>query len=94
LKTIGHSLKNLGPSQKTLRPTWLRAWAKPSDGLAFFTNYRDMTLILRWLSTSCSRRNAGWILYFDCARNRMYFAKSNCGYGIRWFAPMHTLIYF
>jgi len=22
LKTIGHSLKNLGPSQKTLRPTW------------------------------------------------------------------------
>ena len=21
-KTIGHSLKNLGPSQKTLRPTW------------------------------------------------------------------------
>jgi len=29
---IGHSLKNLVPSQKTLRPTWcpklLRAWAK------------------------------------------------------------------
>jgi len=22
LKTIGHSLKNLGPFQKTLRPTW------------------------------------------------------------------------
>jgi len=22
LKTIGHRLKNLGPSQKTLRPTW------------------------------------------------------------------------
>jgi len=22
LKTVGHSLKNLGPSQKTLRPTW------------------------------------------------------------------------
>ena len=69
MKTIGHSLKKLGPSQKTLRhpwcprlvtglighslkiwaplrklfappgvPSWLRAWAKPSDGLAFLTN--------------------------------------------------------
>jgi len=84
LKTIGHSLKTLGPSQKTLRHhwrpklvtglsghnlkilaplrklfaqpgvlRWLRAWAKPSDGLAFLTNNRNATLILRWLSTSC-----------------------------------------
>jgi len=55
LKTIGHSLKNLGLSQKTLRhpwcPGWLRAWAKPSDGLAFLTNNRNVTLILRWSST-------------------------------------------
>jgi len=73
LKTIGHSLKNLGPSQKTLLhpwrpklvtgltghnliwtslrklfappgvPTWLWAWAKPSDGLAFLTYNRDVT---------------------------------------------------
>jgi len=24
-------------------PNWLRAWAKPSDGLAFLTNNRDVT---------------------------------------------------
>jgi len=99
LKTIGHSLKNLGSSQKTLRhpwcpklvtglighrlknwaplrklfsppgvPRWLRAWAKPSDGLVVLTNNLDMTFILRLLSTSCWKRNADWILSFDCAR--------------------------
>jgi len=88
LKTIGHSLKNSGPSQKTLRhpwcpklvtglighslkiwtplrklfvlpgvPSWLRAWAKPSDGLAFLTN-NYVILILRSLLTSCSKGNA------------------------------------
>jgi len=59
-------------------PSWLRAWAKPSDGLAFLTNNRDVTLILRWLSTSCSKRNADWILSFNCARR--YFVKSKFGY--------------
>jgi len=75
LKSIGHSSKNLGPSQKTLChpwcpklvtglnghslniwiplrkllappgvPNWLRAWAKPSDGLAFLTYNRDVTV--------------------------------------------------
>jgi len=55
LKTIRHSLKNLGPSQKTLRPTWcpklVTGLGKTSDGLAFLTNNRDVTLILR-----CYRR--------------------------------------
>jgi len=72
LKAIGHSLKNLGPSQKTLPPpgvpSWLRSWAKPSDVLTFLTNNHDVALILRWLSTSCSKRNADWILSFNCAR--------------------------
>jgi len=98
LKTIGHSLKSLGASQKTLRrpwcpklvtglighslkiwsplrklfappgvPSWLQAKEKPSDGLAFLKSNHDMTLILRWLSTSCSKRNANWILSFNCA---------------------------
>jgi len=35
-------------------------------------------LILRWLSTSCSKRNADWILSFNCARR--YFVKSKFGY--------------
>jgi len=87
LKTIGHSLKNLDASQKTLRrpwcpklvtgliahslkirarlrklftppdvPSWLRTWAKPSDGLSLLTNNPDVTLILV-ISTSCSNRN-------------------------------------
>jgi len=47
LKTIGHSLKNLGPFQKTLRPTLcsklVTAWAKPFDGLAFLTYNCDVT---------------------------------------------------
>jgi len=99
LKIIGHSLKNLGPCQKTLRhpwcpklvtglighsvkiwallrkllappgvQSWLQAWEKPSDGLAFLTNSRDVTLILGGLLTSCSKRNADWILSFNCAR--------------------------
>jgi len=51
---------------------------KPSDGLAFLTNNRDVTLILRWLSTSCSKRNADLILSFNCARR--YFVKSKFGY--------------
>jgi len=42
-------------------PSWLRAWEKPSDGLDFLMNTRDVTLILRWLSPSCSKRNADWI---------------------------------
>jgi len=85
LKTIGHNLKNLGPSTKTLRHPWcpklvtglfghslkIRAWAKPSDGLAFLTNNHDVILILRWLSMSCSKRNADWILSFNC--DRRYF---------------------
>jgi len=93
LKTIGHSLKNLGPSQKTLRhpwcpklvtglighslklcaplrkffappgvPSWWRAWAKPSDGLAFWRTVVMWQLILRCLQTSCLKRNADWIL--------------------------------
>jgi len=69
---IGHSLKFWAPLRKLFAPSgvpsWLRAWAKPADGLAFLTNNRDVTLILRWLSTSCSKRNAGWILSFNCAR--------------------------
>jgi len=32
-------------------PCWLRTWAKPSDGLAFLTNNRDVILILK-----CFRR--------------------------------------
>jgi len=104
-----YSLKNLDPSQKTLRHLWcpklvaglighnlkiwaplrklfappaipsrLRTWVKPSDGLAFLTNNRDVSLILRWLSTSCSKRKADWILSFNCARR--YFVKSKFGY--------------
>jgi len=98
LKTIGRSLNNLSPSQKTLRHPWcpklvtglivhnlkiwvplrklyappgipscLRAWVKLSDELALLTNNRDVTLILRWLSTSCWKRNADCILSY-CAR--------------------------
>jgi len=59
-------------------PSWLRAWAKPSDGLAFLTNNRDVKLILRWLSMSCSKRNADWILSFNCARR--YCVKSKFPY--------------
>jgi len=35
-------------------------------------------LILKWLSTSCSKRNADWILSFNCAPR--YFVKSKFGY--------------
>jgi len=59
-------------------PSWLQAWAKPSDGLAFLTNNRDVTLILRWLSTCCSKGNADWILSFNCTRR--YFGKSKFCY--------------
>ena len=53
--------------------------AKPFDGLAFLTNNNhNVTLILRWSSTSCSKRNADWILSFNCARR--YFVKSKFGY--------------
>jgi len=59
---IGHSLKIWAPLRKLYAPpgvpSWLWAWAKPSDGLAFLTYNRDVTLILRWLSTSCSKKNA------------------------------------
>ena len=87
--SVGHSWKLLdivwkiwAPLRKLFAPpgvpSWLRAWAIPSDGLAFLTNNRDVTLILRWLSTSCSERNADWILSFKCARR--YFVKSKFGY--------------
>jgi len=69
---IGHSLKIWASLRKLFAPpgvpSWLRAWAKPSDGLAFLTNNRDVTLILRWLLTSCSKRNADWNISFNCAR--------------------------
>jgi len=62
---IGNSLKIWAPLRKLFAPpgvpSWLRACAKPSGGLAFLTNNPDVTLILRWLSTSCSKRNAEWI---------------------------------
>jgi len=88
-KSVGHSRKPLDIVWKIWAPlrklfvtpgvrSWLRAWAKPSDGLAFLTNNHDVTLILRWLSTSCSKRNADWILSFSCARR--YFVKSKFGY--------------
>jgi len=86
-KSVGHSWKLLDIVWKiwahlrklfTWCPSWLRAWAKPSDRLFFFTNNRDVTLILRWLSTSCSHRNADWILSFSCASR--YFVKSKFGY--------------
>jgi len=69
---IGHSLKIWVPLRKFFAPSgvpsWLRAWAKPSDGLAFLTNNRHVTLILRWLTTICSKRNPDWILSFNCVR--------------------------
>jgi len=59
---IGHGLKIWAPLRKLFAPpgvpSWLRALAKPSDVYAFLTNNRDVNLILRWLSTSCSKRNA------------------------------------
>jgi len=62
---IKHSLKIWPPLRKLFAPpgvpSWLRVWAKPSDGFLFLTNNRDVILILRWLSTSCSKRNADWI---------------------------------
>jgi len=64
-------------------PSWLRAWAKPSDCLAFLTNNRDVTVILIWLLTSCSKIHADWILSFDCTRR--YFVKSKFGY---WHPPI------
>jgi len=44
---LGHSLKIWAPLRKLFAPPGvqrgLRAWAKPSDGLAFLTNNRDVT---------------------------------------------------
>jgi len=83
LKTTGHSLRNLGLFSENSSPHLVSQadhgpGQKPSDGLAFLTNNRDVTLILRWLSTSCSKRNADLILSFNCARR--YFVKSKFGY--------------
>jgi len=79
---LGHSLKIWAIHRKLFAPPgvprWLRAWAKSSDGLAFLVNNRDVTITLKCLSTSCSKRNADWILYFNCARR--YFANSKFGY--------------
>ena len=62
LKTIGHSLKNLGPSQKTLRHPWchklvtglighsLKFWALSSSHLVFEAGYGPgQNRLLDWL---------------------------------------------
>jgi len=45
---IGQSLKIWTPLRKLFAqpgvPSWLRAWTKPSDGLAFLTYNRDVTV--------------------------------------------------
>jgi len=45
---IGHSLKIWIPLRELFTPpgvpSWLRAWAKLSDGLAFLTCNRDVTV--------------------------------------------------
>jgi len=35
-KTIGHSLKNLGPSQKTLRPPGVPSWLRTCWSVAWW----------------------------------------------------------
>jgi len=85
-KSVGYSWKllkilwKIGPLSENSSPHLvpLLACVKPSDGLAFLTNNRDVTLILRWLSTSCSKGNADWNLSLNCARR--YFVKSKFGY--------------
>jgi len=72
--------------------TWLRAWAKQSDGLAFLTYNRDVTLILRWLSTSCSKKTqTEFYLLIVLAGN---LQSQNLAIGILWFVPINPLTYF
>jgi len=69
---IGYSLKIWTPIRKLFAPpgviTWLRAWTKPSDGMAFLTYNRDGTIDPERVSYELSKRNADWILSFNCAR--------------------------
>jgi len=80
---VGHSWKLLDivwkiwvPLRKLFAPpgvqSWLRAWAKPSDALAFLTNNRDVTVDPEMVIVSCSKWNADWILSFNCARRYVF----------------------
>jgi len=72
LSLIGHSLKIWTPLRKLFAPTgvpsWLQAWAKLSDELAFLTYNRDVTVDHEMLVDELFKKK------------RKYFVKSKFGY--------------
>jgi len=67
LKTIGHSLKNLGPSQKTLRHPWCPKLVTGLIGYSLKIGPSQKTLCPTWYSKLVTglSKTVWWIGFFD-----------------------------
>jgi len=88
-KSVGHSWKLLdivwkiwAPLRKLFAtpgvPSWLRAWAKPFDGLAFLTIKSWCDIDPEPEIDELLKQNADWILSFTCVRRHFVKSKFGC----------------